>query len=375
MLPLTVFQALKIALADRVDRLVVAGDLDAFAARRAIEDLREVLSGMRCLYSSSHGWGGCRAHADCRAARRRKQRGGWFRLGNTPRFVGVTSPRRRGIGTSNSVLARRAEPMVSSVDWISERPETGSLIAGGASRNSAGCCGEWLDGSTFAEVLRRIHVSSDGGNRSTGRGPVLLVEDNPDIGPALAELLEEEGYDCIVAASGLDALEILGGRTPSLLLVDLLMPGMNGVDLIAHVRRDARWSDLPIVVMTAAGDNIFGLELESLNVPVLRKPVDLASLTELLARHSRVGAKCPTPMSDRGYAGYSCRQDRPQSAANPLTSSVRLEHRSGFAELSSLACAHDGIGSSQLRCDGASRAAPRIAARRGSILSGFSRKA
>ena len=129
--------------------------------------------------------------------------------------------------------------------------------------------------------------------RSTGAGPVLLVEDDPDIGPALAELLEEEGYDCILAASGLDALEILGGRTPSLLLVDLLMPGMNGVDLIAHVRRDARWSDLPIVVMTAAGENIFGLQLESLNVPVLRKPVDLASLTQLLARHSRVGAEMP----------------------------------------------------------------------------------
>ena len=59
MLPLTMFQALKIALADHdPDRLVVAGDLDAFAARRAIEDLREVLSGMRCLYSSSHRWVG-----------------------------------------------------------------------------------------------------------------------------------------------------------------------------------------------------------------------------------------------------------------------------------------------------------------------------
>ena len=129
--------------------------------------------------------------------------------------------------------------------------------------------------------------------RSPGVGPVLLVEYDPDIGPAMAELMEDEGYDCILAENGVDALEILGRRTPSLLLVDLLMPGMNGVELIAHVRRDARWSDLPIVVMTAAGENILGLQLESLNLPILRKPVDLASLAQVLARHSRVVAEMP----------------------------------------------------------------------------------
>jgi CheY-like chemotaxis protein len=127
--------------------------------------------------------------------------------------------------------------------------------------------------------------------RSPGAGPVLMVEDDPDIGQALAELLEDEGYDCILADNGIDALEILSRQTPSLLLVDLLMPVMNGVELIARVRRDARWSDIPIVVMTAAGENIFGRELESLNVSVLTKPVDLARLAEVLARHSRGSAE------------------------------------------------------------------------------------
>ena len=116
-------------------------------------------------------------------------------------------------------------------------------------------------------------------------GPVLVVEDDPDIRQALAELLEDEGYECMLAQDGLAALETLGRRIPSLLLVDLLMPGMNGAELIARVRRDDRWSHLPIVIMTAAGERIIGVELESLNAPVLRKPVDVAKLAQLVARH------------------------------------------------------------------------------------------
>ena len=114
---------------------------------------------------------------------------------------------------------------------------------------------------------------------------MLVVEDDPDIRQAIAELLEDEGYDCMLAEHGADALETLGRRTPSLLLVDLLMPVMNGVELITRVRRDARWRHLRIVVMTAASERIIGVELASLNVPVLSKPVDVASLAQVVARH------------------------------------------------------------------------------------------
>jgi len=122
-------------------------------------------------------------------------------------------------------------------------------------------------------------------------GPVLIVEDDADVRQALADLLQEEGYECILAKHGVEAIECLRGQMPSLLLVDLVMPVMDGVDLIARLRCDARWSELPIVVMTAAGDRIMGVDVESLNVPVLRKPVDIATLVQVLARHSRVSAE------------------------------------------------------------------------------------
>jgi CheY-like chemotaxis protein len=69
-------------------------------------------------------------------------------------------------------------------------------------------------------------------------------------------------------------------------LTDLVMPVMNGVELIAHLQSDARWSDLRVVVMTAVGDRIIGVDLATLMVPVVTKPVDVASLLQVLAGHS-----------------------------------------------------------------------------------------
>jgi CheY-like chemotaxis protein len=122
---------------------------------------------------------------------------------------------------------------------------------------------------------------------------VLVVEDDPDIRQAMADLLEDDGYECMLAEHGLDALEALRQRTPSLLLVDLVMPVMNGVELIDRLRGDARWRKLPIVVMTAEGQRIIGVDLESLNVRVLKKPVDIASLAQVVAEHSSVSAPMP----------------------------------------------------------------------------------
>ena len=126
--------------------------------------------------------------------------------------------------------------------------------------------------------------------RGDGERSVLLVEDDPDTRQALAELLEDAGFRCILAAHGRAAIEALSHETPSLLLIDLLMPVMNGVELIARLRGDARWEHLPIVVMTADGDRIIGVDLSGLDVDVLGKPVDIAELARVLAHNSGVVA-------------------------------------------------------------------------------------
>ena len=136
--------------------------------------------------------------------------------------------------------------------------------------------------------LDRLSASAPGDPAGSSRrsAPVLIVEDDHDLRNAMAELLQGEGYQFILAENGLEALDVLGKLRPSLVLTDLLMPVMNGVELIRRLRSDATWRDLPIVVMTAANDRILGVEVESLNVPIIRKPADLPSLMQVLADYT-----------------------------------------------------------------------------------------
>lgn len=83
-----------------------------------------------------------------------------------------------------------------------------------------------------------------------GRGPILVVDDEQDILDMLRELLVAEGYDVVVARDGLDALDAVTRVRPSLILLDMRMPRMDGWRFAEEARR--RGVAVPIVVMTAA---------------------------------------------------------------------------------------------------------------------------
>ncbi len=83
------------------------------------------------------------------------------------------------------------------------------------------------------------------------KGRILVVDDEANARTALAELLREEGYEIETAADGFKALGKLDGFTPHLVLTDLKMPGMDGIELMGKVR--TRHPDSEVVVMTAFG--------------------------------------------------------------------------------------------------------------------------
>jgi CheY-like chemotaxis protein len=80
---------------------------------------------------------------------------------------------------------------------------------------------------------------------------VLVVDDEPDIREALVDLLEDEGYEADGASEGAEALAKARALHPGLVLLDLMMPGMNGWEFRAKQREDPELAEIPVVVLSA----------------------------------------------------------------------------------------------------------------------------
>jgi DNA-binding response OmpR family regulator len=115
------------------------------------------------------------------------------------------------------------------------------------------------------------------------RPALLLVDDDPTLLSVLARRMAREGYEVLTAPSGAQALTQLEQRWPSLLIVDLMMPGMDGFELCARVKRIA---DLPIIVLSAVDASEAKVRaLEDYAEDYITKPFDP---DELVARVQRV---------------------------------------------------------------------------------------
>jgi len=81
--------------------------------------------------------------------------------------------------------------------------------------------------------------------------PVLVVDDDAEVRQLLRRMLESEGFAVMKAENGRVALERLRGEAPSLILLDLMMPEMDGFEFVAELRRHESWHTIPVVVITA----------------------------------------------------------------------------------------------------------------------------
>ena len=128
---------------------------------------------------------------------------------------------------------------------------------------------------------------------------ILVVEDEADIAEILEYNLEREGFEVEVQSRGDRALEVIRKSKPSLVLLDLMLPGLDGLELTRILKRDERTSGLPIVMLTAKGeevDRIVGLELgadDYLAKPF--SPREVVLRVKAVLRRAREGTdKAPT---------------------------------------------------------------------------------
>jgi len=114
------------------------------------------------------------------------------------------------------------------------------------------------------------------------KGTVLVVDDDPDIIDFLENALEDAGY-LVLAAVGAESLGVAHETQPAVILLDINMPGMNGVEVSQRLRTNPMTADIPIVVMSAQDH----LRTTGALMPVndrRPKPFDLARLYDVVAR-------------------------------------------------------------------------------------------
>lgn len=111
---------------------------------------------------------------------------------------------------------------------------------------------------------------------------LLVIEDHPEVVAFLKEQLQEE-YQVLTASNGQEGLELAIAEVPNLVLTDVMMPEMNGIELCQHLKKTPETSHIPVVMLTALSDQnrkLEGLEAEADHY--LSKPFDLAELRLIL---------------------------------------------------------------------------------------------
>ncbi|WP_084666354.1 response regulator transcription factor [Clostridium collagenovorans] len=108
-------------------------------------------------------------------------------------------------------------------------------------------------------------------------GKVLVVDDDENISEVIKIYLQNLGYDTMLAHDGKDALEKFSSYKPNLIILDVMLPYMDGIDVLKQIRRD---SEVPVILLTAKGDTfdkVLGLELGADDYMV--KPFEPKELT------------------------------------------------------------------------------------------------
>ncbi|MEF2146624.1 MAG: two-component system response regulator [Desulfovibrionaceae bacterium] len=125
----------------------------------------------------------------------------------------------------------------------------------------------------------------------TQRKVLLIVDDEEINRKVLSGFVEALGYDHLLASSGVEALELLNVRNVDLVLLDVMMPGMDGFEVVRHIRAQKRFADLPVLMATALGDKRDRLEAVSAGAnDFVTKPIDVTEMRIRLDAHLRLKA-------------------------------------------------------------------------------------
>ncbi len=124
--------------------------------------------------------------------------------------------------------------------------------------------------------------------------PILIVEDDPDVRHMLEDALIAAGFEVRSAIHGAEALRILRSRDVSVVVLDLMLPWVNGIEVLSTMRSDRRSAQIPVVVVTATGAGPEDLRAFQ-PVTVMAKPVDVDLVVQTVHDLVAAGSEGETP--------------------------------------------------------------------------------
>jgi|SRR5687767_1992660 len=116
---------------------------------------------------------------------------------------------------------------------------------------------------------------------------ILVIDDELILRQLFERVLRSEGHEVVVAANGREGLVMMNPQPPDLILLDLVMPVMDGMSFLRSMRRRAEWKDIPVIVVSGVIDRHQVLQVKELGVVdyMLKAGFEMGDLRARLAKH------------------------------------------------------------------------------------------
>ncbi|MGH1440061.1 MAG: response regulator [Cellvibrionaceae bacterium] len=163
-------------------------------------------------------------------------------------------------------------------------------------------------------------------NIDTNSGIVLVVDDSPETLGMLNESLEQVGYTVLIALEGKQALTIAEKITPDIILLDAIMPNMDGFETCRHIKKNKQLEKVPVIFMTGLSDSdsiVKGLEaggVDYLSKPI--KPNELIARMKVHLHNARLAQSAQTALDTTGQQLFATSAQGLIKWATPLTQSL-----------------------------------------------------
>jgi CheY-like chemotaxis protein len=133
-------------------------------------------------------------------------------------------------------------------------------------------------------------------------GRILVVDDTPDNLFLIETVLQAEGYQVEVADNGLDALSMIEAEPPHLLLLDVMMPGMHGYEVVRCIRQNSNLPFIPIILITGCEQLDTSEQFDVAVEGFICKPIDFDQLLNQVSNILAMKDSSPNPFANQRLA-------------------------------------------------------------------------